>query len=458
MVNSQKTTVTVAKEKLWDKNQELDNDIERYTVGRDRDMDLYLAKADIIGSMAHVTMLASVGLIEKDELSPLLRELRILYDLASSGQFVIEPEVEDVHSQVEIMLTRRLGDLGKKIHSGRSRNDQVLVDLKIFTRWRIRDIADLTVALFNTLMDQSERYRDVLLPGYTHLQVAMPSSFGLWFGAYAESLTDDLRTLHAAYQIANRNPLGSAAGYGSSFPLNRTMTTRLLGFEGLNYNVVYAQMGRGKMERIVAQAIGNIANTVAKLSMDACLYNSQNFGFIHLAEQYTTGSSIMPHKKNPDVFELTRSKCNRLQGIANDILLMTNNLPSGYFRDLQLIKEVYLPAFDLMEDVLKMVRRMIADIEVNEHITDDPRYDAMWSVEEVRRLVDEGMPFRDAYKKVGLEVNAGTFHPVKQIHHTHEGSISNLCSSQVRQLMSSVYASFPFQQVEEAERQLLNVC
>lgn len=447
----------MAKEKLWDKNQELDNDIERYTVGRDRDMDLYLAKADIIGSMAHVTMLASVGLIEKDELSPLLRELRILYDLASSGQFVIEPEVEDVHSQVEIMLTRRLGDLGKKIHSGRSRNDQVLVDLKIFTRWRIRDIADLTVALFNTLMDQSERYRDVLLPGYTHLQVAMPSSFGLWFGAYAESLTDDLRTLLAAYQIANRNPLGSAAGYGSSFPLNRTMTTRLLGFEGLNYNVVYAQMGRGKMERIVAQAIGNIANTVAKLSMDACLYNSQNFGFIHLAEQYTTGSSIMPHKKNPDVFELTRSKCNRLQGIANDILLMTNNLPSGYFRDLQLIKEVYLPAFDLMEDVLKMVRRMIADIEVNEHITDDPRYDAMWSVEEVRRLVDEGMPFRDAYKKVGLEVNAGTFRPVKQIHHTHEGSISNLCSSQVRQLMSSVYASFPFQQVEEAERQLLNV-
>ncbi len=457
MVNSQKTTVTVAKEKLWDKNQELDNDIERYTVGRDRDMDLYLAKADIIGSMAHVTMLASVGLIEKDELSPLLRELRLLYDLASSGQFVIEPEVEDVHSQVEIMLTRRLGDLGKKIHSGRSRNDQVLVDLKIFTRWRIRDIADLTVALFNTLMDQSERYRDVLLPGYTHLQVAMPSSFGLWFGAYAESLTDDLRTLLAAYQIANRNPLGSAAGYGSSFPLNRTMTTRLLGFEGLNYNVVYAQMGRGKMERIVAQAIGNIANTISKLSMDACLYNSQNFGFIHLAEQYTTGSSIMPHKKNPDVFELTRSKCNRLQGIANDILLMTNNLPSGYFRDLQLIKEVYLPAFDLMEDVLKMVRRMIADIEVNEHITDDPRYDAMWSVEEVRRLVDEGMPFRDAYKKVGLEVNAGTFHPVKQIHHTHEGSISNLCSSQVRQLMSSVYASFPFQQVEEAERQLLNV-
>jgi argininosuccinate lyase len=447
----------VAKEKLWDKNQELDNDIERYTVGRDRDMDLYLAKADIIGSMAHVTMLASVGLIEKDELSPLLRELRILFDLASSGQFVIEPEVEDVHSQVEIMLTRRLGDLGKKIHSGRSRNDQVLVDLKIFTRWRIRDIADLTVALFNTLMDQSERYRDVLLPGYTHLQVAMPSSFGLWFGAYAESLTDDLRTLLAAYQIANRNPLGSAAGYGSSFPLNRTMTTRLLGFEGLNYNVVYAQMGRGKMERIVAQAIGNIANTISKLSMDACLYNSQNFGFIHLAEQYTTGSSIMPHKKNPDVFELTRSKCNRLQGIANDILLMTNNLPSGYFRDLQLIKEVYLPAFDLMEDVLKMVRRMIADIEVNEHITDDPRYDAMWSVEEVRRLVDEGMPFRDAYKKVGLEVNAGTFRPVKQIHHTHEGSISNLCSSQVRQLMSSVYASFPFQQVEEAERQLLNV-
>ncbi len=447
----------MAKEKLWDKNQELDTEIERYTVGRDREMDLYLAKADVIGSMAHVTMLASVGLIEKDELQPLLRELKNIYDLASQGQFVIEPEIEDVHSQVEIMLTRRLGDLGKKIHSGRSRNDQVLVDLKIYTRWRLRDIADLSVALFQTLMDQSERYKDVLMPGYTHLQVAMPSSFGLWFGAYAESLIDDLRTLLAAYHVANRNPLGSAAGYGSSFPLNRTMTTQLLGFEGLNYNVVYAQMGRGKMERIVAQALGNIANTIAKLSMDACLFNSQNFGFLHLAEQYTTGSSIMPHKKNPDVFELTRSKCNRLQGVANDILLMTNNLPSGYFRDLQLIKEVYLPAFDLMEDVLKMVRRMIADIEVNEHITDDPRYDAMWSVEEVRRLVDEGMPFRDAYKKVGLEINAGTFRPVKRINHTHEGSISNLCSEQVRQLMDSVYASFPFQQVEEAERQLLNV-
>ncbi len=446
----------MAKEKLWDKDQALDKDIERYTVGRDREMDMYLAKADVEGSMAHITMLESVGLLAKEELSPLLEELRIIYQKIEKGEFVIEDDVEDVHSEVEILLTRALGDLGKKIHSGRSRNDQVLVDLKIFTRWKIKEIADLTVELFKALMDQSERYKDVLLPGYTHLQVAMPSSFGLWFGAYAESLTDDMRTLQAAWQVANRNPLGSAAGYGSSFPLNRTMTTELLGFDGLNYNVVYAQMGRGKMERIVMQAIGNIANTVGKLSMDTCLYNSQNFDFLKLAEQYTTGSSIMPHKKNPDVFELTRAKCNRLQGIANDILLMTNNLPSGYFRDMQLIKEVYLPAFDLMEDVLRMVKRMIVDIKVNEDIVNDSRYDGMWSVEEVRRLVGEGMPFRDAYKKVGLEINSGTFKPVKKIHHTHEGSIGNLCSKEVRKLMTEVYAGFGFEKVAAKERKLVN--
>lgn len=446
----------MAKEKLWDKDQALDKDIERYTVGRDREMDMYLAKADVEGSMAHITMLESVGLLAKEELSPLLEELRKIYQKIEKGEFVIEDDVEDVHSEVEILLTRALGDLGKKIHSGRSRNDQVLVDLKIFTRWKIKEIADLTVELFKALMDQSERYKDVLLPGYTHLQVAMPSSFGLWFGAYAESLTDDMRTLQAAWQVANRNPLGSAAGYGSSFPLNRTMTTELLGFDGLNYNVVYAQMGRGKMERIVMQAIGNIANTVGKLSMDTCLYNSQNFDFLKLAEQYTTGSSIMPHKKNPDVFELTRAKCNRLQGIANDILLMTNNLPSGYFRDMQLIKEVYLPAFDLMEDVLRMVKRMIVDIKVNEDIVNDSRYDGMWSVEEVRRLVGEGMPFRDAYKKVGLEINSGTFKPVKKIHHTHEGSIGNLCSKEVRKLMTEVYAGFGFEKVAAKERKLVN--
>ena len=333
-------------QKLWEKNVQVDADIDRFTVGRDREMDLYLAPYDILGSIAHITMLESIGLLTRDELDALTAELRSIYAVAEAGQFVIEDGVEDVHSQVELMLTRRLGDIGKKIHSGRSRNDQVLVDLKLFIRSALQQIVELTDRLFATLIAQSEKYKAVLMPGYTHLQVAMPSSFGLWFGAYAESLVDDLTVLQAAYRVSNRNPLGSAAGYGSSFPLNRSLTTQLLGFDSMNYNVVYAQMGRGKTERIVASALASIAATLSKLAFDACLFNSQNFGFIKLPDAYTTGSSIMPHKKNPDVFELTRAKCNKIQALPYQITLIANNLPSGYFRDLQIIKEVFLPSFD----------------------------------------------------------------------------------------------------------------
>lgn len=354
------------------------------------------------------------------------------------------------------MLTRKLGDLGKKIHSGRSRNDQVLVDLKLFTRRKIFELAKAVNSLFLTLEEQSEKYKNVLMPGYTHLQVAMPSSFGLWFGAYAESLTDDTQLLLAAWKICNRNPLGSAAGYGSSFPLNRQMTSDLLGFDGLNYNVVYAQMGRGKMERCVAYAIASIANTVAKLAFDACLFSSQNFGFVRLADEYTTGSSIMPHKKNPDVFELTRAKCNRLQSLPSDILLITNNLPSGYFRDLQIIKELFLPAFDELLSVLTMTQHMMKDIKVNENILEDKRYDSMFSVEEVNRLVsEEGMPFRDAYKKVGLEIEDGRFCPNKNIQHSHEGSIGNLCTEQVKSYMKQILNEFSFERAFSAEQKLV---
>ena len=354
------------------------------------------------------------------------------------------------------MLTKKLGDIGKKIHSGRSRNDQVLVDLKIFTRDKIYELHKAVLALFDVLQAQSEKYKNVLMPGYTHLQIAMPSSFGLWFGAYAESLTDDMQLLQSAWKVCNRNPLGSAAGYGSSFPLNRTLTTELLGFEGLNYNVIYAQMGRGKMERTVAYAIQSIANTVAKLAFDSCMFSSQNFGFIKLADQYTTGSSIMPHKKNPDVFELTRAKCNKLQSLPNDILLITNNLPSGYFRDLQIIKELFVPAFDDLLDSLNMTRQMMSDIKINEHILDDSKYDPIFSVEEVNRMVhEEGVPFRDAYKKVGLEIEAGKFTPNKNIHHTHEGSIGNLCTSAVKCHMDNIVNSFGFDKTFDAMRRLV---
>ncbi len=441
--------------KLWEKDFEINKEIERFTVGRDREMDLYLAPYDVLGSMAHITMLESIGLIGHDELPVLLKELRAIYEQAVKGEFVIEDDIEDVHSQVELMLTRKLGDMGKKIHSGRSRNDQVLVDLKLFTRARIKDVAESTKELFDELIQKSNQYKDVLMPGYTHLQVAMPSSFGLWFGAYAESLTDDMLFLLAAYRTANRNPLGSAAGYGSSFPLNRQMTTDLLGFDSMDYNVVYAQMGRGKMELGVAFAIASIAGTLAKLAFDACLFNSQNFGFVRLPKECTTGSSIMPHKKNPDVFELIRAKSNKLQALPQQITLIKNNLPVGYFRDLQIIKEVFLPAFDELKDCLQMAAYIINKIEVREDILDNPMYDPMFSVETVNKLVSEGLPFRDAYKKVGLDIEAGTFRPDKAIHHTHEGSIGNLCNDRITALMETVLDGFGFERVIEAEKELL---
>ena len=435
-------------QKLWEKNVQVDQEVDTFTVGKDREMDLYLAKYDVLGSMAHITMLESIGLLTKEELTILLAELKNIYAVADCGRFVIEEGVEDVHSQVELMLTRSLGDTGKKIHSGRSRNDQVLLDLKLFTRAQIQEIVELVSDLFEVLISQSNRYKDVLLPGYTHLQIAMPSSFGLWFGAYAESLTDDLQMMQAAYKVCNRNPLGSAAGYGSSFPLRRQMTTDLLGFDSLDYNVVYAQMGRGKMERTVAFAMAGIAATLSKLAFDACMFNSQNFGFIKLPDQFTTGSSIMPHKKNPDVFELTRAKCNKLQGLPQQITLISNNLPSGYFRDLQIIKEVFLPSFDELKDCLRMVTHMMREVKVNEQILDDDKYALLFSVEEVNRLVLEGMPFRDAYKQVGLNIEAGKFVPVKKVHHTHEGSIGNLCNDQISALMQNIMDGFAFNRVQ----------
>ncbi|MBO5061325.1 MAG: argininosuccinate lyase [Prevotella sp.] len=441
--------------KLWEKNFEVNKEIERFTVGRDREMDMYLAKYDVLGSMAHITMLESIGLLGKEELRLLLDELRNIYRTCERGEFVIEDDVEDVHSQVEMLLTRKLGDMGKKIHSGRSRNDQVLVDLKLFTRHELKDIVESVKVLFDELIDKSNTYKNVLMPGYTHLQVAMPSSFGLWFGAYAESLADDMQFLLAAYRMTNRNPLGSAAGYGSSFPLNRTMTTELLGFDSMNYNVVYAQMGRGKMERNVAFALATVAGTVAKLAFDACMFNSQNFSFVKLPKECTTGSSIMPHKKNPDVFELIRAKSNKLQGLPQQIMLMMNNLPSGYFRDLQMIKEVFLPAFGELKDCLQMAAYIINKMEVNEHILDNSIYDAMFSVEEVNRLAAAGMPFRDAYKKVGMDIEEGKFVPDKDIHHTHEGSIGNLCNDRIQELMEHTIGEFGFERIINAEKRLI---
>ncbi|MCR4835568.1 MAG: argininosuccinate lyase [Bacteroidaceae bacterium] len=446
----------MSKDKLWTKNVQMTDEIEHFTVGKDREMDLYLAKYDVLGSMAHITMLESIGLLTKDELQELLAALRTIYQEAESGRFVIEEGVEDVHSQVELMLTRQLGNIGKKIHSGRSRNDQVLVDLKLFIRDQLKEIAELTEALFHELIDKSNTYKDVLMPGYTHLQVAMPSSFGLWFGAYAESLADDMQYLLAAWRITNRNPLGSAAGYGSSFPLNRQMTTDLLGFDSMDYNVVYAQMGRGKTERNVAFSMASIAGTLAKLAFDACMFNSQNFGFVKLPDECTTGSSIMPHKKNPDVFELTRAKCNKIQALPQTVMLIMNNLPSGYFRDLQIIKEVFLPSFDELKDCLRMAAYIINRMKVNEHILDNPIYDNMFSVEEVNRLASEGMPFRDAYKKVGLDIESGNFTPQKQIHHTHEGSIGNLCNDKIEALMQKTIDEFGFFKVEEAIKALVS--
>ena len=400
-------------------------------------------------------MLESIGLIGKDELPVLLGELKNIYEICQRGEFIIEEDVEDVHSQVEMMLTRKLGDMGKKIHSGRSRNDQVLLDLKLFTRNRLKELVKKVRILFDQLIEKSNLYKDVLMPGYTHLQVAMPSSFGLWFGAYAESLTDDMMMLNAAYRITNRNPLGSAAGYGSSFPLNRTMTTQLLGFDSMNYNVVYAQMGRGKMERNVSAAMTSVAATLSKMAFDACLFNSQNFGFVKLPKECTTGSSIMPHKKNPDVFELIRAKCNKLQALPQQIMMITNNLPVGYFRDMQIMKEVFMPAFDELNDCIDMAAYIINKMEVNRHILDDSKYDPMFSVEEVNRLAASGMPFRDAYKKVGMDIEKGQFIANKDIHHTHEGSIGNLMNDEITALMDKCMAEFHFEKVEEAEKALL---
>ena len=441
--------------KLWDKNIEINKEIERFTVGRDREMDLYLAPYDVLGSIAHITMLEQIGLLEKEELTRLTAELKAIYARCKRGEFVIEDGVEDVHSQVELLLTRKLGDIGKKIHSGRSRNDQVLLDVKLFIRHRLKGVVEAVTELFDALQQKSEQYKAVLMPGYTHLQIAMPSSFGLWFGAYAESLTDDMLFLQAAYKQVNRNPLGSAAGYGSSFPLNRTLTTRLLGFDSMTYNVVYAQMGRGKTERNVAFALASVAATLSKLAFDACLFNSQNFSFVKLPDSCTTGSSIMPHKKNPDVFELIRAKSNKLQALPEQIILVINNLPSGYFRDLQIIKEVFLPAFDELEDCLRMTTYIIQRMEVNAHILDNPMYDPIFSVEEVNRLSAEGVPFRDAYKQVALQIAQGTYRADKQIRHTHEGSIGNLCNEEIKQLMQQLLSAFHFERMEAAEKALL---
>ena len=441
--------------KLWEKSTEINEKIDKYTVGHDREMDLFLAPYDVLGSIAHIRMLESVGLLHSEELNALEAELKIIFQIAENGEFVIEEGVEDVHSQVELMLTQKLGDVGKKIHSGRSRNDQVLVDLKLFTRAEIEKTVESITALFDILIEQSNKYRDVLMPGYTHLQIAMPSSFGLWFGAYAESLADDLQLLLAAWKITNRNPLGSAAGYGSSFPLNRRLTTDLLGFDSMNYNVVYAQMGRGKMERVVTTALAGVAATVAKLAYDACMFTSQNFGFIRLADEFTTGSSIMPHKKNPDVFELTRARCNKIQSVPQQITFITNNLPSGYFRDLQIMKEVFVPAFDELRACLEMTTMMMDRIEVNRDILKDPKYDYLFSVEEVNRLVLSGVPFRDAYKQVGLSIEAGEFTPDKNIHHTHEGSIGNLCNDEIKIYKDNIVKQFDFFKVHEAIRNLV---
>lgn len=424
--------------KLWDKGFEPDALIEKFTVGNDRDLDLRLARYDVQGSMAHIKMLQSIGLLEKDELDTLLAGLEDILKTIEAGDFRIEDDVEDVHSQVEFLLTQRLGDLGKKIHAGRSRNDQVLVDLKLFMRDELRTIAKAVERLFDRLLQLSDRYKDVLMPGYTHLQVAMPSSFGLWFGAYAESLTDDMHMLVAAYNVANQNPLGSAAGYGSSFPLNRTMTTQLLGFADMNYNVVAAQMSRGKTERAVSMAVAAIASTLAHLAMDVCMWMCQNFGFVKFPDELTTGSSIMPHKKNPDVFEIMRGKCNRLQGLPNEVALLTTNLPLGYNRDLQLLKDIIFPATDELVNCLDMAEFMLRHIKVNEDILSDPKYDYLFTVEDVNRLALSGMPFRDAYKTVGMQVQRGEYTPTRSVHHTHEGSIGNLCNDRIAAKMQRV--------------------
>ncbi|WP_295122337.1 argininosuccinate lyase [uncultured Chitinophaga sp.] len=436
--------------KLWQKDKAALAAVEKFTVGKDQEMDTYLAPFDVLGSLAHIAMLQSINLLTADELAVLQRELKNIYKEIQDGDFKLEDGVEDIHSQVELLLTRRLGEVGKKIHSGRSRNDQVLVDLKLFLRHELEVLVGEVKALFDLLQSQSEAYKNHLLPGYTHLQIAMPSSFGLWFGAYAESLVDDLIVLQSAYKTVNKNPLGSAAGYGSSFPLNRTMTTQLLGFEDLNYNVVYAQMGRGKTEKIVAFALSGIAATLSKMAMDACLFMNQNFGFISFPDELTTGSSIMPHKKNPDVWELIRSHCNKLQALPNEIAMMTVNLPSGYHRDLQLLKENLFPAFGQLTACIHMAKLMIENVKVKDGILEDEKYKYLFSVEVVNNLVLEGTPFREAYKKVGYDIENGTFTTDTKVNHTHEGSIGNLCTAQIKGMMDKVLGDFNFESVHKA--------
>jgi argininosuccinate lyase len=442
--------------KLWQKDGiEVNKEIERFTVGRDRELDVFLAKHDVTGTLAHITMLESIGLLEKEELPILINELINIYNEILKGNFTIEDGIEDVHSQVELILTRRLGELGKKIHSGRSRNDQVLLDMKLFIRTELREVVELIIPLIDTLIALSEKHKNVLLPGYTHYQIAMPSSFGLWFGAYAESLVDDLQILLAAFKISNKNPLGSAAGYGSSFPLNRTMTTELLGFDNLNYNVVYAQMGRGKTERVVSEALASVAATLSKLSQDICLYINQNFGFISFPSQLTTGSSIMPHKKNPDVFELIRAKSNKIMALPNEIMLITTNLASGYHRDLQVIKESFLPVFAEIKDCLSITDYSLQQIIINENAIHDDKYKYLFSVEVVNEMVLKGTSFRDAYKIVGENIEKGDFEPSYDIHHTHEGSIGNLCNDKIKSMADQVYAQFPFKRIDDALSKLI---
>ena len=442
--------------KLWQKdNVSVNEKIEKFTVGRDPEFDVLLAEFDVLGSLAHTQMLESIGLLEKSELSDIQQELKAIYQTIQAGDFIIEEGIEDVHSQVELMLTRKLGEAGKKIHSGRSRNDQVLVDLKLFTRTRLQEVAESSNQLFELLIALSEKFKEVLLPGYTHLQIAMPSSFGLWFGAYAESLVDDMEMLQTAYRLANKNPLGSGAGYGSSFPLNRTMTTELLGFDNLHYNVVYAQMSRGKTELFATTAIAQFASTLSRLAMDICLYNSQNFGFIKLPDEMTTGSSIMPHKKNPDVAELLRGKTNRLKGLPNEIMLVMGNLPSGYHREMQILKEILMPAFDEILNCLDMTYFMLSNIQVKEGILEDAKYDLLFSVERVNELVLQGVPFREAYKIIGNEINSDTYTPNRDLKHSHEGSIGNLCNDQITAMMQEVVGRFGFEKVQNAIDDLL---
>ena len=443
-------------EKLWQKSYETDKLIEKFTVGKDAELDMELASFDVQGSLAHIEMLTSINLLEANELPALQKELKNIYQEIESGDFVIEQGVEDIHSQVELLLTRRLGDLGKKIHSGRSRNDQVLVDLKLYQRAKLEQTVKATEQLFNKLIELSNQYKNTLIPGYTHLQIAMPSSFGLWFGAYAESLLDDLQILKAAYKIVNKNPLGSAAGYGSSFPLNRSMTTKLLGFEDLNYNVVYAQMSRGKTEKTVSMALSSLAGTIGRMAMDTCLYMNQNFGFLTFPDELTTGSSIMPHKKNPDVFEIMRGKCNQLQSLPNEIQLILGNLPSGYHREMQLIKEHFFPAFDTINDCMEMAIFMFDNIIIKENILEDEKYEYLFSVEVVNKMVLEGTPFRDAYKKVGEMIADGSYKPEKKVNHTHEGSIGNLSNDKIKNAFDSTLKSFGFDEVAKAIKSLVS--